>query len=215
MRDGDKVRDHILKAIGAGDFRPGDRLPTERHLCDALSVGRSALRDALAVLESEGWVRRKPGSGTYVAQPSQGPRPGQISPADVMAARLAIEPPLAHLVASHATAADFALMDQCLAEGAAARDLPSFEHWDGALHTAIVQAAHNPLLDAAYALFTAARQQDDWGALKRRSLTPERRLAYQTDHAQIVSALQLRDGVAAEAALRAHLIRVRGNLLDP
>lgn len=215
MRDGDKVRDHLLKAIGAGQYRPGDRLPTERHLGDALSTGRAAVRDALAVLQSEGRVLRRAGSGTYVADAAPDPRPGHVSPAQVMTARLAIEPPLAFLVVTHATAADFAAMERCLAQGEAATDLPAFEHWDAALHSAIINAAHNPLIDQAYALFTTARQQDDWGALKRRSLTPERRAAYQADHAQIVAALTRRDGAAGEAGLRAHLVRVRDNLLDP
>lgn len=212
---GEAVKDHILRAIESGQFRPGDRLPTERALCESLSAGRSAVRDALAVLQSEGRVLRKAGSGTYVADAAPDMRPVHVSPADVMAARLAIEPPLAFLVASHATAQDFAEMQMCLDAGAAAADLAAFEHWDAALHSAIIQAAHNPLIDQAYALFTAARQQDDWGALKRRSLTPDRRAAYQDDHAQIVAALIRRDATEGAACLRAHLIRVRGNLLDP
>ncbi len=215
MRDGDKVRDHVLNAIGARQYRPGERLPTERQLCEALSMGRAAVRDALAILESEGRVVRRAGSGTYVAESAPDPRPGHVSPADVMAARLAIEPALAYLVATNATAADFAAMELCLAKGYEAPDLLAFETWDAALHSAIVRAAHNPLIDRAYALITAARHQDDWGALKRRSLTEERRTAYHDDHALIVAALTRRDSTEGEACLRAHLVRVRGNLLDP
>jgi DNA-binding FadR family transcriptional regulator len=215
MRGDEKVRDHVLRGIADGQYRPGDRLPTERQLCGILLTGRAAVRDALAVLESEGRVRRKGGSGTFVAETAPDRRARPVSPADVMAARLAFEPSLALMVVTRATAEDFALMQTCLAQGDTAPDLLAFEHWDAALHAAIVNATHNPLIDQVYALITAARQQDDWGALKRRSLTPDRRANYQADHARIVSAVLRRDAGAAEAALRAHLVAVSGNLLDP
>jgi DNA-binding FadR family transcriptional regulator len=214
MRSVDQVRDHLLREIAAGTFVAGQRLPAERDLCATLAVGRSAVRDALAVLENEGRVRRRPGSGTYVTNPTAA-TPPPPSPAQVMEARLLIEPGLAQLVAANGTLGDFAAMEDCLRRGAAARTMAEFEVEDGALHAAIVQAAHNPLIRQAYDLVTAARDQDDWGELKRRSLTPERRAMYQQDHARIVAALRRRDSQTGEAELRAHLVRVRANLLAP
>jgi GntR family transcriptional regulator len=52
--------------ILAGPFRPGDRLETEPLLARRLGVSRSTLRSAIALLEDEGHVKRKHGSGTYV-----------------------------------------------------------------------------------------------------------------------------------------------------
>jgi DNA-binding FadR family transcriptional regulator len=212
------VRDYLMTAIETGDFAPGARLPTERDLCGHLSVSRSAVRTALAVMEGEGRIVRIAGSGTYVAQ--QGAAngaphglPPATSPAQVMEARLTIEPQLAQLVASNATPTDFAEIQRCHECGVNAATLAEFEIWDASLHQAIAEAARNPLVIEAYNLITRARDQGEWGELKRRSLTPERRALYEDDHAKIVAALRRRDALLAESALRNHLQRVRGNLL--
>jgi DNA-binding FadR family transcriptional regulator len=218
-RDDHHIRDYLVSAISAGSYAPGMRLPTERELSEQLAVSRNAVRNALAVLEVEGRIVRVAGSGTYVAEDkTAAPQPDSAlslvtSPAQVMEARLSIEPQLAHLVATNGTAADFAEMQRCHEAGVAAASMEEFEKWDAALHHVIAEASRNPLMIAAYQLITRARDHGEWGALKKRSLTPERRGLYQADHAVIVSALREREAEAAEAALRAHLLRVRSNLL--
>jgi GntR family transcriptional regulator len=52
--------------IRAGEWRPGDRLPSEPDLAREQTVSRSSLRAAIALLEEEGYVDRRHGSGTYV-----------------------------------------------------------------------------------------------------------------------------------------------------
>ena len=49
-------------------YRPGERLPTESSLARSFSRARGTVRKALAVLESEGMIHRKQGSGTYVSE---------------------------------------------------------------------------------------------------------------------------------------------------
>lgn len=48
---------------------PGDRLPSERDLCDMWSLNRSTLRSAIARMENDGLLYTKPNSGTYIARP--------------------------------------------------------------------------------------------------------------------------------------------------
>ena len=52
---------------------PDRKLPTERALCEMLEVSRRSVRRALAVLEAEGHIWRRQGSGTFA-----GPAPVQI-----------------------------------------------------------------------------------------------------------------------------------------
>ena len=58
-----------------------------------------------------------------------------------------------------------------------------------------------------------ARDQAEWGMLKRRSATPARRLEYQQEHRELVDALRQRDAERAKALCLAHLLHVRRNLL--
>jgi DNA-binding GntR family transcriptional regulator len=58
---------HELRTrIRAGDLAPGDRLPSEPELAHVRSVSRSSMRAAITMLEEEGFVARRHGSGTYV-----------------------------------------------------------------------------------------------------------------------------------------------------
>lgn len=63
----DKIIRQIRDLITSGQLRPGDRLPSERKLCDKLGVGRTHLRDALRKLEFYGILKTHPQSGTVVA----------------------------------------------------------------------------------------------------------------------------------------------------
>ena len=94
-----------------------------------------------------------------------------------------------------------------------ATTLEAFEHWDAELHQAIADAAHNSFVANVFELMKTVRAQGDWGQLKKKSVTPERRLAYQAEHREIVNALRDRDAARAKEMTRAHLLRVRQNLL--
>lgn len=137
-----------------------------------------------------------------------------VGPADVMVARALIEPQAVPLAIQHATVRDFEEFDRCLDGGAAATSGDEFEAWDFAFHHAIVAAGHNQLIIRMYAAIEAARQGQLWGNLKRRNDSVERRLAYQLEHQRIVDALRAREQASAVEAMRAHLERVRGNLLS-
>ncbi|MCB4771506.1 FCD domain-containing protein [Ancylobacter sp. Lp-2] len=211
------VQGFLEQAIGSGTYGPGAKLPTERAIAEKLGVPRSAVRDVLSVLEAQKKVVRIIGSGTYVAetQPVSEPatRASDASPTEIMAARQIVEPRLAQLVVMHATAADFERMEMCNRRAEAADDFEDFERWDTELHQAIAEATHNRLMVAIYATITAARDLAEWGELKRRSITAERRDLYRQEHREIVAALRARDGREAEAAIARHLARVKANLL--
>jgi GntR family transcriptional regulator len=57
-----ELRTRIL----AGEWRPGDRMPSEPELARREAVSRSSMRAAITMLEEDGVVSRKHGSGTYV-----------------------------------------------------------------------------------------------------------------------------------------------------
>ena len=63
----DQIINQIKQLITSGQLKPGDKLPSERKLCDVLGVGRTHLRDAIKKLEFYGILKTLPQSGTVVA----------------------------------------------------------------------------------------------------------------------------------------------------
>jgi GntR family transcriptional regulator len=64
-----RLHDQLLRIIT--ETQPGGRLPSEPYLAEQLSVSRATLREAMRAFETQGIIRRKQGSGTYVNQPPQ------------------------------------------------------------------------------------------------------------------------------------------------
>lgn len=61
-----QLKEILKEAIRRGEFRPGDRLPTEMELCETFGVSRITVRQALNELANEGFLYRQQGSGTFV-----------------------------------------------------------------------------------------------------------------------------------------------------
>lgn len=214
------LRDDLLDKLRSQALRSGQRLPTERALSEQYGLSRTTVRRVLLDFKRRQLITQTVGSGTYVAPNAHHQLAGDAlapqasaSPAELMTARLVLEPALIEMVIANATAADFARMDQCNNEAEAAGTLEAFEQWDAALHEAVAEATHNGFIIGVFRLLNQARSQAEWGVLKRRSATPERRGHYQQQHRALVAALKQRD--AAEARLRCleHLRQVRRNML--
>lgn len=221
MDNAETLRQAILDQITTRQWRAGDRLPTERHLGEQFGLSRSTVRRVLQDFKRKRLITQTVGSGTYVAEHVQqalgelaGQGPAELtSPAELMSARLVLEPAIVEMVIGNATAADFQRMDECNAHAETARTLEEFEHWDAALHEAIAEAAHNSFILQVFRLMNEVRSRGEWGVLKRRSATPERRLEYQHEHRALVAALRERDATRARALCLAHLVHVRTNML--
>jgi len=218
------LRDAIAENLRSRQWRAGHRIPTERELGEQFGLGRSTVRRVLRDFKDRGLITQTVGSGTYVTDQAPAALSGLVcrstgdaalgvSPAELMSARLVLEPALIDMVIGNATVADFLRMDECNANAEAATTLEAFEHWDGQLHEAIADAAHNGFMSGVFRLMNEVRAQGEWGALKRRSATPERRLDYQHEHRALVAALKDRDAERARALCRAHLAHVRANML--
>lgn len=62
------VQDELKQRIDRGKLPAGTRLPSEPELAAELQVSRATLREALRAMELEGLLRRRQGSGTFVAE---------------------------------------------------------------------------------------------------------------------------------------------------
>lgn len=64
-----QLTSQIKAMIQSGDIAVGELLPSELELCEKLSISRSTVRQALSNLETEGFVVRRRGKGTYASKP--------------------------------------------------------------------------------------------------------------------------------------------------
>ncbi len=215
---------YLHTEIQSGRIPIGVKLPAERELSQRFDTSRGSVRRVLAALRDAGWITQTVGSGTFAARPAHGAAsdadadamtPDQTSPAELMEARLLIEPLMPAMIVRHATRSDFDRMHECLIKGEQAQTVEDFELWDGELHQALAQATHNTFFLQVLALGNRVRRQADWGRLKRNSLTPQRRAEYERQHRVIVTALEDRDAESARDALVAHLVQIQRNLFDP
>jgi GntR family transcriptional regulator len=63
-----RLHDNLWRIISTTE--PGGRLPSEPDLAHKLGVSRATLREAMRTFETQGRIRRRQGSGTYVTHPS-------------------------------------------------------------------------------------------------------------------------------------------------
>jgi len=64
----DRLRDELLEEITSSQLQPGTKLPTEGELAKRFNVSRATVRDAVRALIEAGYVTRRRGSGSYVAE---------------------------------------------------------------------------------------------------------------------------------------------------
>ncbi|MCT7297574.1 FCD domain-containing protein [Ralstonia sp. CHL-2022] len=213
---------YLIEEISSGRLAVGYKLPAERELSEQFNASRGAVRRVLGELKNRGLITQTVGSGTFVAavpQPESAQADakrdiGITSPAELMQARLLIEPLMPSLIVQFGTSRDFARMDECLERSEAAQTVEEFERWDGALHEALAVATHNSFFQQILELATRIREQGEWGRLKQRSLTPERRKTYEHQHRALVEALKDRDEATARRLMEDHLVQIQKNLFS-
>ncbi|BBB12700.1 UTRA domain-containing protein [Sphingopyxis sp. FD7] len=69
MNPARRIRDEIAAAIRSGEWRPGDRVPTEQELAARHGCARATVSKALGELAAAGLVERRRKAGTFVAHP--------------------------------------------------------------------------------------------------------------------------------------------------
>lgn len=208
----EQVALQVADMIAEKRWKPGERLPPEMELCEALSVGRSTLREALKSLAFVGMVRMRAGDGTYVAQPSRGLLDRILAKgllktekdlADVCETRIVLETQLAAFAAERATTEGLARLETLVQEGA--RKLRagdrSYIDVDLDFHLAVADCSENRLLPRLLADIRGLLVE--WIA-KSQELPGVRENA-QEQHERIYRRIAERDPEGARKEMQAHL----------
>ena len=212
------VRTRLQGMMERGSLPADGRLPTERDLSQSMGVGRRAVRLALESLMAEGLIWRKQGKGTFAGQPPDKTQMlaaeivGETNFAEVMEARLCIEPTLAAMAARHALPADIDRMRNLAYRTVHATDPDAIELWDGALHRLIAQVARNKPLFTAFSMIDEIRANAAWRGMRSKARSVETLRINDRQHHDIIDQIEAGNPDAAEAAMHAHLTCLATNL---
>ena len=217
-----KLSARLKERILRGDYRDGERLSAERQLAAEHGVSRGTVREALRLLEQDGLLSRRRGSGSYVTYPAADESAERddvaeiTSPLQLLEVRLALEPQMVRLAARNMTARDIAGMEEALVEmESAERDEEKFSQWDKVFHLAIAEGTRNPLMITMYGQINHVRTHDRWESIKGAILTPPRIRQYNAHHRNVFDAIRLRDPESAVACMNTHLELAQQDLLVP
>jgi DNA-binding FadR family transcriptional regulator len=206
-----QVAEQIRMLIDTGELQAGAKLPAERELSDRFGVSRPTVREALIVLEVEGYLQIRMGSGVYVSpkpQASNEMEPGEDSdgPFEILQARLLIESGIAEEAARRVTPESMARIDEILTRMERALDNPQVAlACDRAFHTAIADIIGNSALNRFTGLIYDKRMTPYFQKLASYFEGPHTwRLALQ-EHKIIRDAIAAGNPAAAREAMRQHL----------
>jgi GntR family transcriptional regulator, transcriptional repressor for pyruvate dehydrogenase complex len=203
--------EQLISHVVQGNWKPGDRIPPERELCQQLGIARTSLREALKAMELVGMLDSRVGDGTFVCPRSEflsRPLLWAFTGADheelhdIMEARTIIEENLAGLAAQRASNQEIASINQAvqMMRDSIARGESILEA-DMAFHLAISTAAQNDVLRNAVQLLRNLTRQ--WIYFKL--LLPDVPRIVLKRHEAIYKAIAKRKPAAARNAMRRHL----------
>jgi GntR family transcriptional regulator, transcriptional repressor for pyruvate dehydrogenase complex len=205
------IVDQIRQLIRQGRLKSGDRLPSERDLCERFGVSRVTVREALRVLEAGGLIDVRVGArgGAFVTSPTHA-RLGegladllQLSPltaAQVTEARMVFELGIVPLVVERATEDDLVALERlCSEQEQALEDQRYTMEMSAEFHVRVAACTHNPAIEMLVGSFH--------GPLLMSLKEAQMGVRGSHEHLAFVHAVRRRDVAEAEAIMRTHIDR--------
>ncbi len=216
------VVDTLFARIKAEDYPIDTRLPSERTLASELGVARNTVREALDVLESQGVIRRRAGSGSFVTYQSNASTSDpahavadETSPLDHLVVRGILEPEMVRLAVVNMTPRMVTELSETLSQIETIQtDVDQFIALEEKLYTQIARGTGNPLLASCYQLSIDTYRQSFRTKLRRRNLTPKRIQDYQKRYNTLFNAIASRDVASAVEFIKLHLVEEQQLLLQ-
>jgi GntR family transcriptional regulator, transcriptional repressor for pyruvate dehydrogenase complex len=208
-----RIYSDILNRIIEGEYREGDRLPTEHALAERFETSRPTVREALAQLRADGIIATRHGSGTTVRRRPD-PDLRRFAPLESLSDirrcyefRVVTESGGAALAALKADDVDIeaiqrqwdTLQQVIETEGIGAKD-------DFGFHLAVARASKNQFFITSLSFI---HEQVEFSMNLSRNLSLvksiERQQLVQEEHLAVLEAIRRRDADGAEQAMRRHL----------
>ena len=153
----EQVADGIMNLIQETPYKAGDKLPTEKELCESTGAGRNTVREALKILASRNVLEIRQGAGTFVSE-KQGIPDDPLGfsmvndhvklTKDLLQVRIMLEPQIAALAAQCAKEHEIKELEEILEEmEAAMKKREDYSELDSKFHTTSAQCTHNIVME--------------------------------------------------------------------
>lgn len=228
-RASEAIYEQIKGLIVSGQFKPGDRLPSERSLMETLQRSRPTIREALRMLEQTGFIRTVPGANGAIVQELGTDNVEQSLEIMLQTSKVTLEElaeyrkenegVVARWAAQRHTQADIDALKQSLdmasrliEEG----DFLAFVRLDSSFHQLLAKAGKNPVSYIITRVMSRMVEPILLQPAQNRSDQENRDMCLRvlSMHRKIYEAVRLGDADAAEEAMAYHIGHFGSDLKD-
>jgi DNA-binding FadR family transcriptional regulator len=202
-------------------LRPGDRLPSERELCNQFAVSRVTVREALRILEASGLITVKVGArgGAFVTSPTSGQVGAgladlvSLSPltaVEVTEARIVLELGIVPLVVERATDEDIEDLRAMTNYHSEMLKLGGYTmEMSAAFHTRVAACTHNNAIESFVRSIHGPLLMS---LMEAKTVAPLMGHTGCGEHMDFIEAVAKRDVAAAMTIMKGHLRRTADRL---
>jgi GntR family transcriptional repressor for pyruvate dehydrogenase complex len=214
----EQVVEQLQELIFEKHLRSGHRLPGERELCEQFGVSRTVIREATQILAQRGMLIIEPGRGTFVTLPAEEDvarsitlfaRARDVSFANLVEVRRALEPEIAELAAGRATEAHLRRLQACIeVMGRSLADAEAYVAADQEFHSVLAEATGNDILIAITGVIVNLAQN----ARRLMFAIPEAPKRGQEYHRALLDCVATGNGAGARDTMFNHLRQVEQDI---
>lgn len=218
-----QLAQELKHRIMTGFYKIGEKLPAERFISEEMEVSRTVVREAIIMLEVEGFVDVKKGSGIHVisSTPKQsaeindnrGLEFSACGPFELLQARQLIEPIVAEFAATQATKEDIIDIME-IQQNARREDRFRDSQWDLKFHTKIAQITRNSALITIVQEMWRQRVLNPYWLKLHEHIDARSIDSWCNEHDNILQALMKKDPHAAKMAMWQHLENTKQMLFN-
>lgn len=224
----DSIAQQIEQLIVSGHLQPGDKVPSERQLCNRFSISRASVREAINILRGRGVIETIHGKGSFVSSlleevDEKTPltrlyhsHPDMLY--DLLDVRELLEGHATMLAAERGNEKDFYNIKKSFTamnrSPKTSEDLKDSALRDHEFHKAIYEASHNPvLIHTLQSLMQLMRYSVEACVTNLYSLTRPKQIIDE-DHLNIFTNIVERRPLEAQKAAQTHVRNIRSLLLS-
>jgi len=204
------VMEQIKDLVKKGELKSGDKLPSERELCEKLEVSRASIREALKALQMLGLIETKHGEGNFINENFENSLLEPLSTVflllgskseSVLELRKIIEPETAVLAAKNITNEQLIELKEIMEELNNTSDAEVCASLDKRFHYKIAQASGNHLISTIMFSVSSLIEKH----IENSKINTINKTLVKAQHEEIWNALETHNGSSAKAALKKHL----------